>query len=533
MSINIGDTDAGEHISIPIHHTAIFGMTGVGKTKLLKHMLAQAVEQGFRVIIFDSKITGPEFAGIGEDLPFYMESPIDESLGQIDPDAIQALCEGMRTRKKANMDRYRGGFIEICKDAKDFAEVNKNLQSKLADNHVRGNTRLMYQEIAYDFVRLLKMLKTQHFSNTMVLPTSIGRVPTCDLPNIAIQGLVVRSMVESLLRWPQWRKVVIIVDEAPNFIHQKKYNPAKDALQQLDAQGRSTEKFGWYSGQTITGIDKASLKNTWYWIMGREQEQNEAKDVYDTQTYKVRSADEVKQLKVRQFIVSTPDWAKLVMVPKIDTTEAGEGARNVSTKNSNDGGGRAQVAEFRSDRRLQGTQLRKTTSANVATTTSGLSTAPRASIDNEAHEPAPTPRADPSGTGKNFFREWNKVIREMPEPDQTFSASVKPAELTPNPRTDEPPKTETKPIGSFTLEVTRLQSDSLEAKLVYIIKNKGAGRQSEILAKGLEFGWHIDSGNASKAFRRMVADGTLVYTGHQDYRLPTDESFKVIEVPAQ
>ena len=75
-----------------------------------------------------------------------------------------------------------------------------------------------------------------------------------------------------------------------------------------------------------------------------------------------------------------------------------------------------------------------------------------------------------------------------------------------------------------------MQSDSLDAKLLYIIK-KGGGRQKELLDRGLEYGWNIEQSSASKALRRMVAEGLLIYTSHQDYRLPTDESFKVIEEP--
>jgi hypothetical protein len=136
------------------------------------------------------------------------------------------------------------------------------------------------------------------------------------LPNLALQGLVLKSVVDWVLRYEE--RVITVVDEAPNFVNQKKYNPAKETLQRLDAQGRSKEDFGWYSGQTLTGFAKENMKNLWYWVMGREMERNEAKDVHETQSQKILSVDMIKVMKVREFLVSTPDFTKLVSVPKID-----------------------------------------------------------------------------------------------------------------------------------------------------------------------------------------------------------------------
>lgn len=93
------------------------------------------------------------------------------------------------------------------------------------------------------------------------------------------------------------------------------------SLQDLDEQGRKNEVFGWYSGQTITGFDKANMKNLWYWIMGREGERNEAKAVYDTQSPKLLNIDQIRTLKVREFIVSTPDFTRLVTVPIVNEEE--------------------------------------------------------------------------------------------------------------------------------------------------------------------------------------------------------------------
>lgn len=323
--IHIGDStdysepghivDREERVEIPIWHTGIFAQSGMGKTKLLKYMISQAVKEHFRVIIFDSKVVGPEFVGIGQEAPLFLRESTD-------PDVFRSLLEDMRTKGRGNMERYRGGFIELCdppdgEPAKDFAEIEKRLQKKLSDKKIRGSTRLMYYEINHDLVKLKKLIQSKEIASEPSTPNSmIVRYPTWQLPSLALQGLVVKSVIEEAM--PFAKKTIFVIDEAPNFIHQRKFNPAKDAIQTLDAQGRSNELFGWYCGQTLTGFDKANMKNLWYWVIGREMEPNEAKDAYDIQTTKILSVDQIRTLKVRQFIVATPDTTKLITVPMVD-----------------------------------------------------------------------------------------------------------------------------------------------------------------------------------------------------------------------
>src|ERR1700682_6280 len=105
--ILIGTDSKGEEVSIPVHHTGTFGRTGVGKTTLVKEMIKQAVKEGFRVLIFDSKLTQAECEDMGREIPFYLQE-------NTDPDVYRSLIEGVRTRGRGNMEKFRGGFIELC-----------------------------------------------------------------------------------------------------------------------------------------------------------------------------------------------------------------------------------------------------------------------------------------------------------------------------------------------------------------------------------------------------------------------------------
>jgi len=312
--IHLGNTDDGKRFEIPVHHTGIFGQTGVGKTRELKYMARQAVDQGFAVLIIDSKIPHPEFKGFGIDIPLYLEESTDA-------DVFRSLIEGMRTEGRGDMNRYRGGFIELCEPAdeqpaENFKHVGARLEAKLHDKAIKGNTRVMYAEIRRDFKKLMDMIGNHQFSKRLEIPRPIARMETRVLPNVALQGLIVKSVIDQVLR--QEKDLIILIDEAPNFCHQKIYNPAKRALMALDAQGRSKGIFGWYSGQTLTGFDKANMKNLWYWVIGREMEVNEAKDAHAVQTFKRLTVDEIRRLPVQEFVAVSPEATDKIRVPDVD-----------------------------------------------------------------------------------------------------------------------------------------------------------------------------------------------------------------------
>lgn len=315
MTIHLGDSADAKRFEIPVWHTGAFGQSGVGKTMLLKYMLKQATDEGYRALVIDSRLTNPEFEGIGQDIPLYLEESTD-------PDVFRSLIEQMRAKGRGNMERYRGGFIEICSGAKSFAEIGRRLDAKLSDKKIKGYTRTMYFEIKHDYDRLMKLIGNFEFSKKLKLAdkSPISRMETRVLPTATLQGLVVRSVIEELMRRGE-KKLIVLIDEAPNFCHQEHFNPAKEAIQTLDNQGRANELFGWYSGQTLSGFDKANMKNLLYWALGREMERNEAKAVHETQTYNVLNVQEIRRLKQREFLAISPDETVKIMVPYVEVKD--------------------------------------------------------------------------------------------------------------------------------------------------------------------------------------------------------------------
>ena len=464
--IFIGKTESGEDISVSIHHTGIFGQTGTGKTTLVKDMIRQAVGQGFFVVVFDSKVTHAEFEGMdmSETIPFYLQE-------NTDPDVYRSLIEGARTRGRGSMEKYRGGFIELCEPpdepkAKDYTEIERRLLAKLADKKaIKGTTRAMYSEIYHDHLNVKAMLAKHDFDDPPHIGIKYGihriyRVPVRELPNLNLQGLVVRSIVEWVLQ-SGYHKMVIVVDEAPNFVSQLQYNPAKSALQMVDSQGRSAEIFGWYTGQTLSGFDKSNMKNLIYWILGRQMEKNEVASVYETQTDKVLTRDAIKKLKTRDFIVSTPDWSKLVKVPDLSKSSLQKAQETYGSGVDQFGQEAPQVERVRHALGV----------ATLAATAGGWRIEPeevQKAVDKLAGNPIP--------------------LR-----DGLDGPTVGQATLSMEPRPD------TKAIGTFTLQVTKLESDNMGAKVAYILKQNGKMMSaSEIEREAVEYGWTLNRKSISQ-----------------------------------
>jgi hypothetical protein len=517
LSIYIGDVDGvfdtltdkwaklPERVVIPIFHTGIYARSGMGKTWLIQYMIEQAAKQGYHIIIFDSKVSGPQFEDFGTEIPLYISQPLDEK--EIDPDAFQSLIEKMNTEKKVDMRRYRYGFIALCRNARTLQDVRINLDGKLKDTKtIKGSTRFMYEEIEHDLRKLEKMMGKYEFSDDVYYQrASITRMATWKLPNVGLQGLVVRSVIRRLFEMAKKSnsktKVILLIDEAPNFVSQSEYNPAKPALQDVDEQGRDKEIWGWYTAQNLTGFDKKNMKNLQEWILGGQMERNEKKATYDTETDKIVSVEDVAKLKVRMFIVSTPDWSKLVKVP--DLGKAGLRVAEVSNELGEGEHGGLTPLQVTHAKALRGSD----SAADVQRPGWGSHDLP---LSHERHvsEPAPRSQATLPLTQETFEKLHDHVQKDMDD-------IIK----------------ETKSAGNFTLQVTRLVSDSLDSKLLFLIKRNGSLRQAEMIAKAAEYGWTLDKGSVSKSVNSLLSQGLLVGpdTNHR-YRFPSDESFKVEEV---
>ena len=119
------------------------------------------------------------------------------------------------------------------------------------------------------------------------------------------------------------------------------------------------------------------------------------------------------------------------------------------------------------------------------------------------------------GLGPEFQREWNKVEDEMDG-------------------IGEEPRPIKRDVGSFSMRVTQLISDSLEGKIIYLIKHHGQLRQYEIIdIAAAQYGWQLFQSDVSKTLKDMVNNGLLTIKGsekNREYAFP--EQNRVEEVPS-
>ncbi len=311
MELLLGfEIGTGAEVKIDLHHTVITGMTGVGKTSLIKRIVNQIP----RVILFDVKNDYVEFPTY----PPRVTTKLADSL------TLKEILEVY-----GNMS-LRGEFPELIKvtnDASDIMDVTRNIDKLLKDpriHPVRKDKLLVIKDLLQRFlfdISPLLALKRSSDADQMKIDISTLSEP--------IQQYIVNSEISSLKN-----SYTIVIDEAHKFIPEKSTSIAKRAIINLLREGRSKGNFVILSDQTITGISKEALKQCWNWILGRQLEINEIKRAVNQVVGIRTSPEEIASLRVGEFIYFSHDekirfysWA-----PFIDKEKARERAIELGNK---------------------------------------------------------------------------------------------------------------------------------------------------------------------------------------------------------
>jgi len=143
----------------------------------------------------------------------------------------------------------------------------------------------------------------------------------------SVQQLAIAATVDEVL-WTH-EDVILVLDEAHNFIPQSGSPPAAGALSKAIREGAAKNVWVWLSDQTITGVDKEPLKQVGVWILGKQREKNEAQRVLDQIPAKTSfSSSDVMTLSKGHFIVALDDRQPLTYVQP--TWASDEDARDVA-----------------------------------------------------------------------------------------------------------------------------------------------------------------------------------------------------------
>ena len=273
----------GYEVKIPLHHSVITGMTGVGKTSLIKRMIDQVP----RGIVFDVKNDYTEYRSF--------QPRITTKL--VDSLALKEILEvyGGMTLKSEFPE-----LIKVTRDANDLREVAINIDKLLRDakiHPVRKDKLLVIKDLLQRFLFDISPLMA------LKRPTD-GDFMKIDISSLndALQQFIVDGEIRNLRE-----NYVVFIDEAHKFIPERGASIAKRSIINLLREGRSKGNFVILSDQTITGISKEALKQCWNWILGRQLEINEIKRVTE-QTIGIRTTpEEIASLRVGEFIYFSPD----------------------------------------------------------------------------------------------------------------------------------------------------------------------------------------------------------------------------------
>ena len=307
-------------------HTGIVAITRHGKTKTVKDLIRRGLEEGVfkRVLFIDSK-DERDFKGMGIEVPPCF---VDAT----EPLETKALLEAIVS---SGMMYYLDKVIEEFGAEDSLEKVSKNINSKI-DQADKGKLKIHGKElgklrvIGHLLKKLLELVKVSGAIPELRLGESGAYVMNISLPNLrqlnlkkGFKQLMVKSAVQHLLA--EYRDTVIVLDEFHIIAPQKYQSAAKEYVSDLIREGASKGISVIVIDQTLSGVDKESIKEVKNWLLGQQTQTHEIQHTLDAledaiEGLRIRVGD-VRQLRRGQFIVATDDFVKKVYAAPLGCDE--------------------------------------------------------------------------------------------------------------------------------------------------------------------------------------------------------------------
>lgn len=290
--VSLGES-GGQKVEMELFHCLIAGQTNLsGKTTTIRTLVPRAVEQGFTVLIFDSKPTVREFPGY-HDVPICYQSTTDSLV-------LLGLLEGIFRHKLtpfyATLDRLTedaGGIPDVIANAEKYEEKAKSGFIK---------------DACHTLAKLLGRLQDelQQFDFTPDLQLRKGAINVMPINSLSVeaQQLVIKTAFEQVLKHHN-RKVLVVIDETSRFLPQGYSSACKKAVYDTITQGAKTQLYVWGATQFIATIEKDVIKAMANKLLGRQDDATEVKATLDRIPNLKKSgigADQIMTLKRGEFV---------------------------------------------------------------------------------------------------------------------------------------------------------------------------------------------------------------------------------------
>jgi hypothetical protein len=293
------EVGVANHVEIPVFHMAITGQTQLsGKTTAIKTLAVRAVDLGYKILIFDTKETGREYAGFGDEIPACMRETTDSF---ILIGLLESIFQRRLTRYYATLDRLAEGVGSFD----DVIERGKELEQRTRSPFLKDAARVLYklmERLRYETAKVETVEELQ-------MPYEINRMGINQFSKEA-QQLIVRNAFEDLLRKYN-RKTIPMLDEAFKFIPQRYSSACTETVQRVITQGAKTGLYVWIATQFLAPTDKDPLKACAVRILGTQDHPTEVKHTMDLIPFKGFTKEDVMKLPLGHFIVVTKKFAKL------------------------------------------------------------------------------------------------------------------------------------------------------------------------------------------------------------------------------
>ena len=284
---------SGEPVEVEPFHYAIVGQTQFsGKTTLIKRLSKWAVDQGFKVLIFDTKETAADYTGFGREIPVCLRETTDSFV-------LIGLLESLFKRR---LTRYYATLSRITEGAEGFDDTIENakeLEQKTRSSWLKDACRVLY-----DLLERLKneTAKVETVSHLKLYP-GLNRMVINDF-SLEAQQLIVKNAYEDFLRIYK-RDSIGVLDEAFKFIPQGYNSPATQSIMHVMTQGGKTRLFTWISTQFLAVTDKGPLKACPFKFLGTQDHTTEVRHTLDL-IPEVRArfvSDDIMRLKLGHWIL--------------------------------------------------------------------------------------------------------------------------------------------------------------------------------------------------------------------------------------
>ena len=272
----------------------------VHNTTLMKTLAKQAVEQGYKILVFDTKQTLADFETFGQEIPICLRETTDSL-------TILGLLESIMGRKLTMQYATLSRVSENAATFKDVLHNAEELEEKAHSGFIKDAARVLIDLME----RLIEQTEGRETTPKLELKYPINRI-TMNKFSLEGQQMIVKTALEDAL---DYEKLIIMLDEASKFLPQKYRSACQRAINHFVTQGAATGDFLWMTTQFLATTSKDAMKAMDIKILGRQSHDTECQHTLDlipkTGDQKF-TQDSVMQLKLGHFIVVAENWVKVV-----------------------------------------------------------------------------------------------------------------------------------------------------------------------------------------------------------------------------